>query len=125
LSSTTVIQIMHAVSASGQESVGGTREAIRQVERLAQLAGQLLTSVEVFKLREERQRGNTGAISFTSRPGISRSGLQSDRYVGQGATPSRPNYRLQQSSTYPGITGSLRPGRQNEYPRNGKGDYHG
>lgn len=127
-SSTTVIQIMHAVSASGQESVGGTREAIRQVERLAQLAGQLLTSVEVFKLREERreerQRGNTGAVGFASRPGISRPGLQSDRYVGQGATPSRPNYRLPQSPTYPG-SGPLRPGQQNEYPRNRKGDYHG
>ena len=129
LSSTTVIQIMHAVSASGRESVGGTREAIKQVERLAQLAGQLLTSVEVFKLREERregrQRGNTSVVGFVSKPGISRPGLQSNRYVGQGATPSRPNYRLQQSPTYPGISGPLRSGQQNEYPRNGKGDYYG
>lgn len=128
LSSTTVIQIMHAVSASGQESVGGTREAIRQVERLAQLAGLLLTSVEVFKLREERreerQRGNTSVISLASKPGIPRSGSLPGRYVGQGAAPSRPNYRLQQYPTYPGISGPLRPGQQNEYPRNGKGDYY-
>jgi methyl-accepting chemotaxis protein len=51
-SSTVVVQIMQDVSQSAQQSSESTREATRQMERLAQLAGQLLTSVEVFKVRE-------------------------------------------------------------------------
>jgi methyl-accepting chemotaxis protein len=54
-SSTTVGQIMQDVTQSAQYTSESTREATRQMERLAQLAGQLLTSVEVFKLREDRQ----------------------------------------------------------------------
>ncbi len=54
-SSTTVGQIMQDVAQSAQHSSESTREATRQMERLAQLAGQLLTSVEVFKLREDRR----------------------------------------------------------------------
>ncbi|HEY4388852.1 MAG TPA: methyl-accepting chemotaxis protein, partial [Ktedonobacteraceae bacterium] len=51
-SSTTAVQIMQQVSESGKQSQMNTREAMQQVERLAQLAGQLLSSVEVFKLRD-------------------------------------------------------------------------
>jgi methyl-accepting chemotaxis protein len=64
-SSTKVVQIMHGVFNAGQESTLSTHEAIRQVERLAQLAGQLLTSVEVFKLWEERGQ-LTSASRITS-----------------------------------------------------------
>ncbi len=51
-SSMTVVQIMQSISDAGKQNTISTREATQQVERLAQLAGQLLTSVEVFKLRE-------------------------------------------------------------------------
>lgn len=55
-SSTTVGQIMQDVSQSAQQNIETTREVTRQMERLAQLAGQLLSSVEVFKLREDRKQ---------------------------------------------------------------------
>ncbi|GAC1345480.1 MAG: hypothetical protein NVSMB27_07710 [Ktedonobacteraceae bacterium] len=51
-SSSTVVQIMQAVSNSTQQSNAGTRKASQNMERLARLAEQLLTSVEAFKLRE-------------------------------------------------------------------------
>jgi methyl-accepting chemotaxis protein len=63
-SSTMVGQIMQDVSHAAQQSNESTREATRQMERLAQLAGQLLTSVEVFKLREERKQTGTLAESL-------------------------------------------------------------
>jgi methyl-accepting chemotaxis protein len=51
-SSMSVVHLMQAVSEAGMQNTASTREVTRQVERLAQLAGQLLTSVEVFKVRE-------------------------------------------------------------------------
>ena len=54
--STMVGNIMQDVSQTAQQSNESTREATRHMERLAQMAGQLLTSVEVFKLREERRQ---------------------------------------------------------------------
>ncbi len=54
--STMVGHIMQDVSQTAQQSNESTREATRHMERLAQMAGQLLTSVEVFKLREERRQ---------------------------------------------------------------------
>jgi methyl-accepting chemotaxis protein len=82
-SSTAVVQIMHGVFEAGQESTVSTREAIRQVERLAQLAGQLLTSVEVFKLREDRGQ----LISASGVAHGAARGMQPG-YPGQG-TPTR------------------------------------
>lgn len=55
-SSTVVVQIMQDVALSAQQTGESTREATRQMERMAQLAGQLLTSVDVFKVREERRQ---------------------------------------------------------------------
>lgn len=55
-SSTMVGQIIQDVSQTAQQSNESTREATRHMERLAQMAGQLLASVEVFKLREERKQ---------------------------------------------------------------------
>jgi methyl-accepting chemotaxis protein len=62
--STRVAQIMQHVSDSSRNSSEITKTVTQQMERLAQLAGQLLSSVEVFKLREqypayvEASRGN-------------------------------------------------------------------
>jgi methyl-accepting chemotaxis protein len=51
-SSSSVVQIMHAVSDSTQQSSVSTRETAQNMERLARLAEQLLASVEAFKLSE-------------------------------------------------------------------------
>jgi methyl-accepting chemotaxis protein len=106
-SSTKVVQIMHGVFNAGQESTISTHEAIRQVERLAQLAGQLLTSVEVFKLWEERGQ-LTSATRITS--GTVHE-IQSG-YPGQGTlksaggmkgAPSRSSLGSQQRTPRPGV----------------------
>jgi methyl-accepting chemotaxis protein len=51
-SSSSVVQIMQAVSDSTQQSSASTRDAAQNIERVARLAEQLLASVEAFKLRE-------------------------------------------------------------------------
>ncbi|HEV2581705.1 MAG TPA: methyl-accepting chemotaxis protein, partial [Ktedonobacteraceae bacterium] len=51
-SSNTVVQIMQGVSEATQQSSSSTREAAQNMERLARLAEQLLSSVEAFKLRD-------------------------------------------------------------------------
>ena len=51
-SSSSVVQIMQAVSDSTQQSSASTRDAAQNMERVARLAEQLLASVEAFKLRE-------------------------------------------------------------------------
>jgi methyl-accepting chemotaxis protein len=53
-SSTMIVQIMQRVSDSTRQSSVVTHNVTQQMECLAQLAGQLLTSVDVFKLREEQ-----------------------------------------------------------------------
>jgi methyl-accepting chemotaxis protein len=53
-SSNTIVQIMQGVSDSTQRSSYSTHEAAQSMERLASLAEQLLTSVEAFKLRDNR-----------------------------------------------------------------------
>ncbi|GAC1560882.1 MAG: hypothetical protein NVS2B2_22900 [Ktedonobacteraceae bacterium] len=53
-SSSSVVQIMHAVSESTQQSGASTREASQNMERLARLVEQLRSSVEAFKLRENQ-----------------------------------------------------------------------
>jgi methyl-accepting chemotaxis protein len=52
-SSSAVVQIMHAVSDSTQQSSVSTRETAQNMERLARLAEQLLGSVEAFKLPDQ------------------------------------------------------------------------
>ena len=51
-SSNTVVHIMQNVSEATQQSSASTREAAQNMERLARLAEQLLSSVEAFKLRD-------------------------------------------------------------------------
>ncbi|QBD80135.1 HAMP domain-containing protein [Ktedonosporobacter rubrisoli] len=53
-SSSAVVQIMHGVSESTQQSSASTREASQNMERLARLVEQLRASVEAFKLREDQ-----------------------------------------------------------------------
>jgi methyl-accepting chemotaxis protein len=78
-------QLMQQVSETAQQNSASTHEVTRQMERLAQLAGQLLTSVEVFKVREDRQQ----AVSVASiRPTPVR-GRQPGNLLGQGAAPVR------------------------------------
>ena len=51
-SSSAVVQIMHEVSESTQQSGASTRDASHNMERLALLVQKLRSSVEAFKLRE-------------------------------------------------------------------------
>ncbi len=53
-SSGVVVQIMQGVSESTQQSSASTRSAAQNIERLARLAEQLLSSVEAFKLRDNQ-----------------------------------------------------------------------
>jgi methyl-accepting chemotaxis protein len=53
-SSSAVVQIIHAVADSTQQSTASTRDASQHMERLARLVEQLRASVEAFKLREDQ-----------------------------------------------------------------------
>lgn len=50
-SSSAIVQVMHGVSNSTQQSGASTRQASQNMERLARLVEQLRASVEAFKLR--------------------------------------------------------------------------
>lgn len=54
-SSRRVEHIMKLVADSTQQGSNSTNQATQQMKTLAQIAGRLLTSVEVFKLREDRK----------------------------------------------------------------------
>ena len=54
-SSSAVVQIMHSVTESTQQSSASTRDASDNMERLARLAEQLRSSVEAFKLRDNQE----------------------------------------------------------------------
>ncbi len=60
-SSGSVVQIMRSVSNSTQQSSAITGEASQNMERLARLAEQLLSSVEAFKLHENANYYNPNA----------------------------------------------------------------
>ena len=65
-SSSSVVQIMHAVSESTEQSSASTRDAAQNMERVARLAEQLLASVEAFKLRENlNYYAPMGDVTFT------------------------------------------------------------
>ena len=53
-SSSDIVQIMHGISESTQQSSISTRDASQNMERLARLVEQLRSSVEAFKLRENQ-----------------------------------------------------------------------
>ena len=65
-SSSSVVQIMHSVSDSTEQSSASTRDAAQNMERVARLAEQLLASVEAFKLRENlNYYAPMGEVTFT------------------------------------------------------------
>jgi methyl-accepting chemotaxis protein len=78
-SSTVVVKIMQEVAHSTQQTGESTREATRQMERMAQLAGQLLTSVDVFKLREDRRQPVSVASIRPIPPGEEQKSIMSQR----------------------------------------------
>ena len=78
-SSTVVVKIMQEVAHSAQHTGESTREATRQMERMAQLAGQLLTSVDVFKLREDRRQPASVASIRPILPGEEQRSITSQR----------------------------------------------
>lgn len=82
-SSVLVAQLMQQVSDTAQQSSESTHEATRQMERLAQLAGQLLTSVEVFKVHEDRRQPVPAAAMRPS----SLYGRQPGNLLPQGSAP--------------------------------------
>jgi methyl-accepting chemotaxis protein len=96
-SATMVVQLTQSVSEAGQQNSGSAREVTRQVERLAQLAGQLLSSVEVFKLREVQSAAPKPPMSASpqrnSENGISMQSLRNapNRFRRPGNQPSSPN----------------------------------
>src|SRR5215469_7255921 len=53
-SSSAIVQIMHSVSESTQQSSTSTRDASLNMERLSRLVEQLRASVEAFKLQEDQ-----------------------------------------------------------------------
>lgn len=53
-SSSSVVRIMHGISDSTQQNSINTRQASQSMERLSRLVEQLRSSVEAFKLREDR-----------------------------------------------------------------------
>ncbi len=101
-SSTTVAQIMQSVSNSTQQSSINTHDAAQLMEHLSRLAGQLLTSVEVFKLREDNTRytvteasPNQDQIAFNGQfPSIPVSAQSGNRRGGPTSDqlPYYPNY---------------------------------
>ena len=65
-SSSSVVQTMHSVSESTEQSSASTRDAAQNMERVARLAEQLLASVEAFKLRENlNYYAPMGEVAFT------------------------------------------------------------
>jgi len=78
-SSSAVVQIMQAISASTQQNGASSREASLNMERLARLVEQLRSSVEAFKLRE-----NQGYFVPASSMNISMQESQDDEFTVSG-----------------------------------------
>jgi methyl-accepting chemotaxis protein len=110
---TTVVQTMHAVTEAEQQNNMSTREVTRQVERLAQLAGQLLISVEVFKLREISSSSSYGRRPLTPRPqeiGAQGNPFQRVNIVSNRLKPpTRPNPQITSRSQQGNSSTGLRP----------------
>lgn len=110
--STRVAQIMQNASDSSRNSSEITKTVVQQMERLAQLAGQLLSSVEVFKLREQypayveasRGNGRSGSgqlVSGSGHLGMNNSLPSPRRSITRGSGYSS-------SSDFPGQNGANR-----------------
>jgi methyl-accepting chemotaxis protein len=90
-SSTVVVKIMQDVALSAQRTGESTREATKQMERMAQLAGQLLTSVDVFKVREDRRQPVSVAAISARAPGEEQRHLMGQRPGSVRLLPSEMN----------------------------------
>ena len=106
-SSSSVVQIMQAVSDSTEQSSASTRDAAQNMERVARLAEQLLASVEAFKLRENlNYYAPMGDLQITP------------ELDNQSALSLSGAFRTVTSSAYasPTNTNSLAPGRTTTGP---------
>ncbi len=102
-SSNTVVRIMQNVSEATQQSSASTREAAQNMERLARLAEQLLSSVEAFKLRDNDDyypptnvniTQESDADNYMSVSGVFRTVTASAQPAELGRYPSYPNQSL-------------------------------
>lgn len=106
-SSKKVEQIMKQVADATQQSSNSTNQATQQMKTLAYIAGQLLTSVDVFKLREERRQpyipySDSGSVAPQTRQGFiapTRPGSNRAQNDGYALPPAngRPNRRFSNS----------------------------
>ncbi|HLG75867.1 MAG TPA: methyl-accepting chemotaxis protein [Ktedonobacteraceae bacterium] len=134
-SSGQVVQIMQSVSESTQQSSVSTREAAQNMDRLTRLAEQLLSSVEAFKLPDDRDsqasahtalipqnQGNFRTITASSQPAGTASGSYSIPLITPPTSPYPP-------LTPPGYP-PLAPGNQNGFnssfpsPNSNEGNGH-
>ncbi len=107
-SSNTVVQIMHGVSDSTQRSSHSTRDAAQNMERLARLAEQLLSSVEAFKLRDNLNYYAPANITVTPQE-------QQDNYLSVSGV-FRTVTATAQSSDQSRNRNALPPGNPAAYP---------
>ena len=102
-SSNTVVHIMQNVSEATQQSSASTREAAQNMERLARLAEQLLSSVEAFKLRDNDDyyaptnvniMPESDADNYMTVSGVFRTVTASAQPAEPGRYPGYPNQSL-------------------------------
>lgn len=92
-----VVQIMHKISASTQQSSQSTRDASHDMERLTRLVEQLSASVEAFKLHEHQ-----------------------DYFAGKnGASQEDTDNPLTFSSLLRTVSATVQPARQLQFPGTG------
>lgn len=112
-SSSNVVQVMRAVTASTEQNSVSTREAAQSMERMARLAEQLLASVEAFKLREDMTYSSNAPIgSLAQNPFDQESISGIFRAVTASAQVSN------ESPSYPALA-AVTSGNGNGYASNG------
>lgn len=103
-SSRKVEQIMKQVADATQQSSNNTNQAAQQMNTLAQIAGQLLASVDVFKLKEDHRQSygqfsEGGSASSPTRQGF--------------GVPTRPNPIRGQNGGYTALPSGSRLANRN------------
>lgn len=113
-SSSSIVQIMHGVSDATERSTYSTHNVAQNMERLARLAEQLLSSVEVFKLPDQPDYSKFISITPTppSQPGNVLTATSTFRGSGPLSPSSDPKVEKERASQRP-ISNHLRP-TQNE-----------
>ena len=124
-STSSVVNLMHAVSESTRQSSASTRDASDNMERLARLVEQLRASVEAFKLRENEgytapNSNSRGSVDDGSTPGFTLTG--SFRTVSSTAMPAySPNSDNQGFDNGYGGFNQFSPQFSIETPANSRG----